>query len=100
MSFSQEMKDFIAAYKTGSDINAQSIKNEGVLATTDATQKKTARDNDPDQLELQDKQARANLSKTQADIAAAGARTAYTNAIARQIGKGGVGDPTATGNYP
>ncbi len=100
MSFSQEMKDFIAAYKTGSDINAQSIKNEGVLATTDATQKKTARDNDPDELELQDKQARATLQKTQADIAAAGARTAYTNAIARQIGKGGPTDPTATGLLP
>lgn len=77
MSFSAEMKDFLNAYKTGQSINASKTDQDYKAAQQDATEKKTTRDNDPDTLELADKQARAKLSLTQAQIAASGVNNQY-----------------------
>jgi hypothetical protein len=100
MSFSQEMKDFLTAYKSGTDINAKRTTQDYQEAQQDALTKKTARENDPDQLELEDKQARAKLALTQGQLGHLAAQAAYTNALAKRIGTGAVGDPLATGYLP
>lgn len=79
MGFAQEIKDFLGAWQQGEKINASRTDREYKDALTDAQKKKTERDNDPDTLALQDKQARANLAKTQAGIGAIGASTGLTN---------------------
>ncbi len=101
MSFSAEMKDFLNAYKTGQSINASRTTQDYQSAQQDALQKKTTRENDPDTLELQDKQARANLAKTQDSLATGaaqrahlGATTAYTAALAKRLAQ----DPAAQGS--
>lgn len=78
MSFAQEMKDFISAYQTGSKINASKTDQDYKEALTDAQVKKTARDNDPEALELEDKTARARLAQINSSIANAAASRGYT----------------------
>jgi hypothetical protein len=89
MSFSAEMKDFISAYNTGQKINASRTDQDYKDALTDAQKKKTERDNDPDTLELEDKQARAKLALTQAQIAHMGASTGLIGERRRQLAAGG-----------
>jgi hypothetical protein len=102
MSFSAEMKDFLTAYKTGTDINAKRTTQDYQEAQTDSTTKKTARDNDPETLELEGKQAQANLDATNARIRATnaavghtGVQNEYTRALIAQMkaanGGGGTG---------
>lgn len=88
MSFSQEMKDLIAAYQTGQKINASRTDQDYKEALTDAQTKKTARDNDPAKLKLEDDQARATLEGTRARNALTGEQMknqgvnrAYTNEL-------------------
>lgn len=78
MSFAQEMKDFIGAYQTGSKINASRTDQDYKEALTDAQTKKTARDNDPASLELEDQTARAKLDQIRSGIANSAASRGYT----------------------
>lgn len=92
MSFSAEMKDFLSAAKTTTDILASKTDEDYKKAQTDSLTKKTARENDPDQLALQDQQARANLAATSArtgltqeQIKSAPVSRNYTAAITDRI---------------
>jgi hypothetical protein len=104
MSFSAEMKDFLGAWQAGTKINASQTDADYKNALTDAQKKKTERENDPDTLELEDKQARATLAKTNAGIALtqeqiknAGTNRAYTTAITGRMLKGDTATPGTPG---
>lgn len=64
MSFSAEMRDFLAAYKTGQQINASRTDQDYKEARTRAEQMRTDRENDPDTLQTAKEQATANLGLT------------------------------------
>lgn len=119
MSFSAEMKDFLGAYEKGQKINASRTDQDYKDALTESTKKKTERENDPESLELEAQQARANLAKTQDSLKSAaasrgltGASTALRNEQLRQLklqGAGGAGsglfptgaiNPGASGPQP
>ena len=94
MSFSAEMKDFLNAYKTGQSINASRTDQDYKEASTDAMTKKTARDNDPDQLALEDETARAKLSAIKDSMATSAMRRgniAAQTAYYRSLANGGAG---------
>lgn len=81
------MKDFIGAFQAGSKVLASKTDQEYKTAQTEATKAKTARDNDPDTLELQSQQARATLASTQDQLknnAASRAHQAESLAIQRE----------------
>ncbi len=79
MGFAAEVKDFLNAWQAGEKITASQTDREYKKVLTDAAQKKTVRDNDPDTLALQDETARARLKHLQAQTGATGASTALTN---------------------
>ena len=85
MSFSQEMKDFLGAYDKVSGVNLKGAQTEKSQADTDATQKKTLRDNDPATLALASATAQAKLDKLKGEIADAGSTRAdaHTESVAR-----------------
>lgn len=64
------MKDFLTAWQAGEKINASRTDREYKSSLTDAQKQKTTRDNDPETLELEAKQARAKLAATQQSTAA------------------------------
>jgi hypothetical protein len=106
MSFSAEMKDFLGAWQAGTKINASQTDADYKNAQTEATKKKTERENDPETLALEDKQARANLAKTNAGIALtneqvknAGVSRGYTSALTKRMLDAGTAD-TGTGFLP
>jgi hypothetical protein len=81
MSFSAEMKDFIAAYQTGQKINASRTDQDYKEARTEAEKKKTARDNDPETLKIATDQAKATLARTKdAMLTSASARESAAQA--------------------
>lgn len=79
MGFAQEMRDFLAAAQAGTKVLGSVTDREYKMALTDALQKKTERDNDPESLALQDETARAKLAHTKAAIGQIGANTNLTN---------------------
>jgi hypothetical protein len=107
MSFSAEMKDFIGAWQAGTKVNASQTDADYKTALTDAQKKKTERENDPETLALQDKQARANLAKTNAGIALtqeqvknAGVSRGYTSALTERMRKAGMDTDQGSGLLP
>jgi hypothetical protein len=97
MSFAAEMKDFINAYSAGQKINASRTDQEYKDALTDAQTKKTARDNDPAALELEDKTARAKLDQIRSGIANSAASRGYTG-IRSEIARETLRQLKAAGN--
>lgn len=89
MSFSQEMKDFLGAYKTGQSINASKTDQEYKDALTDAQKKKTERENDPETLELESKTAQAKLRAVNESIASSAARRSLIPAQAANLAASG-----------
>lgn len=65
MGFSAEMKDFLAAYKAGQQINASRTNQEYIEKRGKAVEEKAARENDPEVLSLAKQNARATLALTQ-----------------------------------
>lgn len=72
MGFSQEMKDFLGAYKTGQSINASRTDQDYRETQTKVLGEKGERDNDPDRLKTADEQAKATLAATQQRMKLAG----------------------------
>lgn len=92
MGFSKEMKDFIAAYDKGTQINARGSLQRHAEATTDALTKKTALENDPERIKLQDDQlrtnldaARARIAQSQSAIGGQAVRNQYTQALIKRM---------------
>lgn len=95
MSFSQEMKDFLGAWTSVSKINSTNTDQDYKTALTEATKKKTERENDPDTLELEDKTARAKLALVGEQIKNAGVSRGYTSALTKRVNS--AGDPSMQG---
>jgi len=88
MSFSQEMKDFLTAYKTGQSINASRTDQDYKEQQTASSKAKMERDNDPETLDLAKQQAQATLSATKQRMglsAAARADASKNAALSREI---------------
>lgn len=90
MSFSQEIKDFLGAYQAGEKIMASQTDQAYKKALTDATQKKTLRDNDPDTLARADEIEKAKLDNIRSQISSrnqlTGARIKRMNAVGTPTG--------------
>lgn len=111
MSLSAEMKDFIAAYKTGQGINASRTNQDYKEANTARITATTERENDPATLKLATDTAQARLDKIRDSMkssaaarGATGARTQLINEqlkILRDQQKAGSGlDPRSYGGAP
>lgn len=89
MGFSAEMKDFIAAYKTGQGINASRTDQDYKEANTARVTATTERENDPATLKLAADTAQARLDKIRdsmkSSAAARGATGARTQLINEQL---------------
>ena len=79
------MKDFLNAYDKVTGTNLKGAQTEKSFADTDATKKKTERDNDPDTLALADATARAKLARINQTISQAGVRMANENADRKAV---------------
>lgn len=79
MSFSQEMKDFLGAYKTGQSINASRTDQEYKSAQTERTQKTTERENDPETLKTAAEIERAKLDKIRDSMKSSAAARGVSN---------------------
>lgn len=107
MSFSAEMKDFIGSWEKGNKILGATTDDEYNRAKTDSLKQKTARENDPAQLALQDEQARATLARTKAgtgligeQMKNAGVSRAYTGALTDRLRQQPDIGGYPTGNLP
>lgn len=72
------MKDFLTAWQAGEKINASRDDRDYRRAQKAALEAKTARENDPERLKLEDDTARANLQRIRTSTGATAASTGLT----------------------